>query len=134
MYTNSKYVSFVQPCHNFCVITHGPLSKYCSFQNLFERVQAGCFKEVTVTADLKNALLQLFVGAKTDALMVTSNSQSVMWRIIYTCKDPTEKLHYSYDYEMICRHWASADVSDDFERFPLSEQCEEQGFSHTRHP
>jgi len=30
---------------------------------------------VSVTADLKNVRLQLFVGAKTDAFMVTSNSQ-----------------------------------------------------------
>ena len=37
-----------------------------SFQNLFEKVPAGCFKEVQISTDLKNALLlRSFVGAKT---------------------------------------------------------------------
>ena len=50
-----------------------------SFEKLFSNIQAGCFDSVTVSDDLKNATLQRsFVGNKTDALMVTSNRQSVL--------------------------------------------------------
>ena len=50
-----------------------------SFEKLFSNIQAGCFDSVTVSDDLKNATLQQsFVGNKTDALMVTSNRQSVL--------------------------------------------------------
>ena len=50
-----------------------------SFEKLFSNIQAGCFDSVTVSDDLNNATLQRsFVGNKTDALMVTSNRQSVL--------------------------------------------------------
>lgn len=51
----------------------------CSFEQLFERILAGCFDCVTVSDDLKRATLQRSsVGSQKDALMVTSNSQSVL--------------------------------------------------------
>ena len=51
----------------------------CSFEQLFETIQSGCFDCVTVSEDLKCAILQRsFVGSQNDALMVVSNSQSVL--------------------------------------------------------
>ena len=50
-----------------------------TFLTLFEKLQAGYFDAVEVCDDLKRAvLLQTFVGAKMETLMVASSGQSVL--------------------------------------------------------
>ena len=50
-----------------------------TFLTLFEKLQAGCFDAVEVCDDFKRAvLLQTFVGAKMETLMVASSGQSVL--------------------------------------------------------